>query len=333
METALLKLAEQFGDEVHQERGGALRESVKLDPTTEWRKEGNRVWEEPHRRGEILVAAVAQTLVKIWRSRLDALIQGGTLDRVRAAEEGSTAAQHLLTMMIRAIDYCPPIEFEFEDFLDAVLVSDAEISPDDPYEYRECLKDAFARFGIEQPNPQPRDRWPAMDRPTYQNFNFAALRSDPSEVYRFIWENTRYLTLDPSYHLRVEDVRPSIRLGPDGFVVNETVADFVQQLEATKAELLALGIPDFEVPAEVPDDAEIKLWGGGTIIFDQFGGVKYVQTKPLADGKRQSRRLRYLVRRGLWDRRKRLGFSFGTPLGQRFAQFHRSESTSAEEGW
>src|SRR6266511_3584959 len=91
-----------------------------------------------------------QTMVFMWTRRIQPLVStDGTVDRARAAEEGASAARHLLQMAIRAIDYCPSVEFEFDDFLAALLTSDAEVSPDDEFDYRGALKDAFGSFGIE----------------------------------------------------------------------------------------------------------------------------------------------------------------------------------------
>ena len=275
------------------------------------------------------MAAVTQALVLMWTSRLTDLVQDGTLDRGRVAEEGARAARHLLEMAIRAIDYCPPVEFEFVDFLDAMLASDREVAPDDEHDYRGRLKDAFARFGILAQEPQSRFVEEAT-RPRYQNFHLAALQSDPDEVSRFIWAHADFLDIDRRFYLHVEGVHPSTRIGPDGFVANETVADYVQEVIATPAELRGLAGPDFA--RGVPDDVPVKVFGGGTLIFDQFGGVKYHQTKPLTDWTRQQARLDYLVRRAAWDRSGRLGFSFRTSLGQRFAQLHQP-GEGLEERW
>ena len=331
-ETALVKLAEQMGDNLYAQRGNGLRRSVGLTPNVDWKDTENLDWEEPHRRGEILVAAIMQTLVLMWRSRLEALIQTDVLDRNRAAEEGSLAARHLLQMMIRAIDYCPPVEFEFRDFLDAVLVSDEQIAPDDRSGYRPALTEAFAQFGIVPESPEGVDLSESPERPVYRDFNAAALRSAPDEVARFIWQNAGFLDIDPRFYLNVEDVWPSVRIGPNGFVLSETVVDYVQEVEGSARDLAALAGGELEIPMGVTADTIIRLWGGGTIIFDQFGGVKYHQTKPLGEWKRQSRRLRYLVRNGMFDSSKKLGASLGTPLGQRFALYHQPDST-AGEGW
>jgi hypothetical protein len=324
--SALFKLAEQLGEATSGERGMALRRSIALDPSEAWKREP--AFEEPHRRGEVLVACVMHTLLKMWTKRLVALIDGARVDRARAAEEGSKSAQHLLGMAIRSIDYCPPVEFEFEDFLDAVLASDAVVSPDDEHGYRDSLADAFARFGIFRPPGRIIDL--SQGEPLrYDNINFSALRADRDEVFRFLWQNADRLEIDPSYHLQVGSVRPATRVGPDGLVVNETVADYVQMLDASAAEL---GQRQIEVPDDLPPDAACQIWGGGALIFDQFGMAKFHQTKPIYDPERQGRRLEYLVRAGLRDTSGRFGFSYGTPRGQRFAEFHMP-TTRAGESW
>ncbi len=331
-ELSLVKIADGMSDIVHRERGSGLRNSTELGPTEAWKDVTSNEWVEPHRRGEVLVAIVMGALIEIWRLRLRGLIQEGKLDRDRAAEEGSKAASHLLTMMIRAIDYCPPVDFEFADFLDAVLLSDQEVVPDDEHGYRTTLRESFEAFGI---TPRTWPQRPSMvpaDAYTYRGFNYVALRSETAEVFRFIWENAEDLGIDRSYYLKVEDVLPAVRVGPDGFVLSESVADYVQQLEATAADLLLLAPKEFAPFATLPAETPVKLWGGGSIIFDQFGRVKYHQCKRLDDWARQARRLQYLLDRKMHDRSGRYGFSLGMPAGMRFAMAHQPDE-QAGEAW
>jgi hypothetical protein len=335
--SALVTIGAEFGDALHMSRGAGIRRSVEMTPTTEWRRSNNPVWEEPHRRGEIFVAVVMRAFIGIWVRRLEALRdrESGSIDRERAAEEGAAAAAHLLTMVIRAIDYCPSVEFEFEDFLTAILISDQEVVPDDNLGYRAALEDSFAEFGI-----APTERAPVVlegrtDAPSYRNFSYWALRSDPSEAFRFIWDNAGLLGVAAPYFVHVENVRPSVRIGPRGFVVSETVIDYVEELIIRRDDLVQLARttePAFEVPGQIPSDAKLKIWGGGSIILDEFGGLKFHHHKPLMDWGRQQRRLEYLLRQGMWDTKGRLGFSYGTPLGQRFALFHQPASR-LEEQW
>lgn len=325
--SALFQLAEQMGEAVHAERGSGLRRSVALEPSPDWRSDP--AFEKPHRRGEVLVAVFMQSLIGIWAERLGHLVHGGGLDRALAAEEGARIADQLLKMAIRSLDYTPPVEIEFEDFLEALVVSDAELAPDDSRGYRETLENAFAAFGVNRPSPGIVDLTQGSDQPRYHHLNFTALRTDRDEVFRFLWENAELLSVNRSFYTRVERIRPAVRVGPDGFVVAEAVADYVQILGGTAQELAALGL---RVPEAVPEAAEIQVWGGGALVFDQFGAPKYHHPKPLQDWDRQSRRLSYLVNSGLRDRRGRVGFSLGTPRGQWFAEFHRPDPR-AEEDW
>ena len=59
------------------------------------------------------------TLLKMWTSRLAALTSARGADAARVAEEGSKSAYHLLHMIVRGIDYMPPIELEFKDVVDS----------------------------------------------------------------------------------------------------------------------------------------------------------------------------------------------------------------------
>jgi hypothetical protein len=232
-------------------------------------------------------------------------------------------------MCVRAIDYLPPVEFEFPDFLAALLVSDAEMVPDDKHGYREAVRSAFARWGIRAADTYMADLSQSSLTPVYRNLSYTALRSDTDEVFRFIWENLELLEIDPRFYIHVEHVRPSVRVGPDGMVVAETVAEYVQFLEGTPAGLSrAIGL---RTPADVPPGTRVRVLGGGTIIFDQFGQAKYHHRKDIRDIRRQRRRLNYLVSNGLFDGDS-LGVSDGLPAGQRFAILHQPD-TDPKETW
>jgi hypothetical protein len=326
--SVLFKLAEELGDEVAAERGSGLRRSVGLTPSPDWDRDPQ--FQEPHRRGEVLVAILMKTLALMWGQRLTALIGDRRLDRERAAEEGARAARHLLEMSIRSIDYLPPLEFEFVDFLDSILTSDGEVTPDDRMGYRTALEAAFGAWGIVRSGGRIVNLAATGRRPVYGRYNFGALRTDPDEVFRFVWDNAELLGIDRRYYVHVEHVRPSIRVGPEGLIVSETVADYVQMLEGSAAEV-AEAVP-MELPPQLDPSADVQILGGGTIIFDQFGAAKYHQKKGLLDPDRQSRRLRYLVENALIDTTGRFGFSLGIPRGQRFALLHEPDDLKAE-GW
>jgi hypothetical protein len=325
--SALFTLAEQVGSALKDERGSALRDSITLRPSTRWASDPR--YGEPHSRGEILVWIILETLARIWRQRLADISFAGSVNLARAAEEGATAAQHLLGMCVRAIDYLPPVEFEFPDFLGALLVSDTEMVPDDNHGYRDAVRSAFAQWGIQATDTHIVDLSQSSLTPIYRNLSYTALRSDTDEVFRFIWENLQLLEIDPRFYIHVEHVRPSVRVGPDGMVVAETVAEYIQFLDGTPAALSrAIGL---RMPAGVPSGTRVRVLGGGTIVFDQFGRAKYHHRKDIRDTRRQRRRLSYLVNNGLFDGDS-LGVSDGMPEGQRFAILHQPD-TDRRETW
>ena len=85
---------------------------------------------EPHDRGSILVAAVFDAFLTIYKSRIKDLLRiasGGTgvlqqgelhPDLVnRLATEASKTASHVLNMCVRALDFCLPVDITFGDYL------------------------------------------------------------------------------------------------------------------------------------------------------------------------------------------------------------------------
>ena len=127
----LFGLADEMGEEISQIRGQALRRSVELEPGKPFMSMAE--FDEPHERGELLVAAIMNAFLDIWLERLASVgfIAKGKRDRSIVIEEGARVAEHLLTMAIRAIDYCPTIDVNFADYLSALLTIDREVVPDD----------------------------------------------------------------------------------------------------------------------------------------------------------------------------------------------------------
>ena len=329
-DSVLLGLADEMGRELSPVRGSALRRSVKLTPSKTILDTFPYV--EPHRRGEVLVAAIMQTFVHVWSTRLDSLRRfGSSLNLHRVAEEGCAAADYLLTMIIRALDYTPPVDLDFGDFLSAVLTADIEVREDDgPYQYRAALLQQFGAFGIppaSRGSLQQPGVWTQSNpaKITNERIHFGALQHDTDEVFAFVWENRDALRFSKDAYTRVLSVRPCIRVGPDGFVLRETVAEVTQQIDLTARELPSLGI---KKPDEMTGATPIRLYGGCTLIFDEYGRLKYEIHNDIKDTKRQSARIQCLFDSGYFE---------GDAVGSRqFAEMHRRRAVTAavvHQGW
>jgi hypothetical protein len=304
--SALLGLAAQMGEEISGVRGQALRRSVQLEPRTDYL--ASPEYQEPHACGEVLVAAVINAHLDVWISRMEAL--GRTaLNRQRAAEEGAEIAARMLTVCIRAIDYCPPTDLQFSDFARALLTVDMELNPMDlKYSMRPKLFDWFVQFGILENEKEKHGREPGTWAPPeypelfmYDRTHFENMKSDKDELFRFIWENRKLLKLNEDAQTKVCSVRPCVRTGRDGFILRETVVEYVQQVTLFARELGRRGI---RIPEGMAGNTEVTLYGGNALIFDEYGHVKYNIGNSILDPERpsvqrkQSERLEYLWRVG-----------------------------------
>ena len=164
-QSLLGELAQEFGRATG--RRGALRSALGgPDANGAWRPkipdptDYDTVF-EPHDRGAILVAAVFDAFLSIYKARVADLFRlatGGTgvlpagaihPDLVeRLAGEAAKSAQHVLTMCIRALDYCPPVDLTFGEYLRALITADLDVVPDDDRYYRLSFIEAFRRRGI-----------------------------------------------------------------------------------------------------------------------------------------------------------------------------------------
>jgi hypothetical protein len=323
--SVLIGLAEEFGSELTGVRGDPLRRSAALPEGVDYLNQPE--FREAHRRGEVLVAAVMNTFLKIWTKRLEALDPVGTgkYDLNRVVEEGVVAAAHLLRMIIRAIDYTPPIDITFSDFLSAMLTADREAAPDDrKYGYRKILQQTFGAYFIRPVSSKGSESglWlPPADDIIYGHSGHAEMQWDREAVFRFIWENREALSLYEDAYTYVASVRPVVRAGPDSFVLRETVVECVQLINLEARELMAL---DIEIPEGMPNSMPILLLGGAALIFDDYGRLKYTIGTSVA-GKHQSDRLN-----SLWSNGE---FSHELRAERRFARMHRERAMRSSSYW
>jgi hypothetical protein len=181
-------LAVQFGKATGGR--GALRDAIgKVDANGVWQrlKPDPADYQKilpPHSRGAILVAAVFDAFLAIYKTRTNDLFRiytGGTgvleagaihPDLVsRLAAEAVKSATHVLNMCIRALDYIPPVDLTFGEYLRGLITADSDLVGDDKYNYRVAFVEAFRRRGL-----YPRDlETLSVDTLRWQGADLAAM--------------------------------------------------------------------------------------------------------------------------------------------------------------
>jgi hypothetical protein len=164
-ETLLGSLAVQFGKASG--RPGALRDAIgTVGSDGVWRRltpdpSAYQNTQAPHARGALLVATIFDAFIAIYKSRtadLYRIYTGGTgvlptgaihPDFVnRLCDEAVTAASHVFLMCVRALDYIPPVDLTFGEYLRGIITADTDLFSADPFGYRVAMVEAFRRRGI-----------------------------------------------------------------------------------------------------------------------------------------------------------------------------------------
>lgn len=342
------ELAQEFGEAIG--NYGALRSALgDTDPATgEWKPhkpdpDEYQTVTEPHARGAILVGAVFDAFLSIYKKRVADLLRIATSgtgvlpegavhpDLVRRlANEAAKSAQHVLNVCIRALDYCPPVDISFGDYLRAIITADADLVPDDDLGYRIAFIEAFRWRGI-----YPRDvralsvdslRWPAVR--TSQSFFRPLAEQVRNLVGQFAYFQTRRQTYEETekiskqlhnwieieghaqlkefseiagitFEFGLPGLRGDKRKGLPRFQVNSLrPARRVGPDGDSLNQLIISLIQTRDVPVSSGDErSTMKFRGGSTLILDlDTMQLKYAIRKSISDPSRLERYKEY--RRG-----------------------------------
>jgi hypothetical protein len=159
------ELATQFGEALDSHHG-ALRSAIGHFVYGKWERQKPNPGDyisltEAHDKGALLVATIFDAFIKLYDYRTKDLIRiasngTGVLPQgaistdltKRLAGEAADIAQHLLRICIRALDFCPPVDINFGDYLRALITADIQLNPEDDGGYRVSLIEAFRARGI-----------------------------------------------------------------------------------------------------------------------------------------------------------------------------------------
>jgi hypothetical protein len=156
MRNPLIELAQQFGEASGMNRG--LRSA--LDVWHDQKTIQTRI-NDPHFRGSILVAAVFDAYFSVYLRRTADLFRiyragGGNSNAddlpvplaKLLAEQAAKTASEFFRLCVRALDFCPPVDITFGDFLRALITANFDLHPVDGKGVRDALMQSFRVRGI-----------------------------------------------------------------------------------------------------------------------------------------------------------------------------------------
>jgi hypothetical protein len=264
----------------------------------------------------------------------------------RLADEAARAAGHVLNMCVRAMDYSPPVDVTFGDFLRAVLTADFEFDPVDEGHRRVAFVEAFRRRGIVPEDVRtlsvdgliwrPTGAAPDGDEdvvlslvrrwaPDIADWNLTRDRRDLFELMkkkraalhgylaaRMRTGATVTAGIDLAWPFEVHSVRPSFRTDWEGLPRFQWVIELTQR------------VPEYAEPGGGPDrEPDYYFRGGCTLVVDaETGKVRYSIKKPLTADRRERQR-RYLLEEGNATRAATQIGGVGQDHSEPFAILHR----------
>ncbi|HQR10725.1 MAG TPA: hypothetical protein PLW68_05295 [Casimicrobiaceae bacterium] len=312
----LFGLGRQFGEAINGPAGGALRRALARGegPESEIGPAGRYYPNKPreeHDRGSILVAAVFEAYVRVYRRHTEKLFKVVNMGRPRDAGDLSTevvqllaasaqkVAEHFLKICIRAIDYCPPIDIQFGSYLRALVTADTDVVPEDSLGYRDSFIKAFRRRDISIKNVRDLSedslQWrpPDLAETHIPDLAFGRLRftdnglNQPTraEVVRRAKALGNFIVGDPSrlrsFGLRqpggpyrditIQSIRLAHRIGPDGIPRDELVCEVTQARRARGNTFI----------------------GGSTVIVGMDGNIRYLIRRRVDDVRRRREEMRH----------------------------------------
>jgi len=288
----LIELAGQFGEAMGMHKG--LRSAIGKPKTMKDLRDTT----ECHERGSILVAAVFDAFFTVYiqrtanHFRIYRAAGGRDQEDLPApladalSREATQTAMQFFRTCARALDYLPPVDVTFGDFLRAVMTAEMDFDPVDDEGIRDAWMQSFRRRQI-LPDDAPFFSeealcWPARsgdlevkDLPFGGplGLSYEERQRTARALRAFIEQDDhkKVLNLDPRTEYTIPSFHPLYRTNRSGSVRWDLVAEVVQTAPATPTTYPMRGGSTLII--------SMHGIGGGGIKEDVF--VRYVISKPL----------------------------------------------------
>jgi hypothetical protein len=207
------------------------------------------------------------------------------------------ATQHLNRLAFRALDFCPPVDIQFIDYVHAVIKANEIAYPKDEYNYRRIIKSVFNARGLTDLDPPT----PPLSVKMTWKYDIEDIASSRTAAYHFLNDNREELKIPFHQDIEVSDIYFTDKV-ISGYqkVPREIVLTYVW-----KEDVVLYDDRFGRFQGQI-----IPLLCGGTIVFDERGNILYFTNKGGTQngenipegGKRKAKLLEYiagLIREGI----------------------------------
>lgn len=254
---SLADLAEEFAQEVTGRK--YLRSALNPD-----KMENVREGFSPHSCSQVLTGAMFDIMTRIAANYME--MQNKKGKKHTPSEALWYAIDRFRRVALQPLDYCPPVDICYEDYVNAVFARDCLTNPDDPHEYRKIMREVFEWRDIpfSKENIEP-------DYSHYHCPNINYITSSRTAAYLFLHEMRELLNIPKEQDFFIADLYAANKVNrASQRMPREIVLEYIWyeniKLEGSR-------FKNFEGKI-------VSLLCGGTLVYDQLGNLLYWTRKP-----------------------------------------------------
>ena len=255
----LSRIAEEFGKATSTYNFVRnAQNKITMDHVRQWEKDCPE--DAVHNSSQVLSGLMYDLLINLY----DGYKKRGSTP----GEAAWHATRRLTQMALQPLDFLPPIDVTFSDYVEAFLIRDELLDPVDEHDYRSLFRDLCEERGI--PAPQ---KGKQLKKPhNLENPYVDGLLASSTSAYTYIHSNRKALHI-PAKPDVVVDVYAAQKVDRAFVRTREIIVQYIW-IEWIK-DLLpeGKGLGDLE-------GKEVPLLCGGTLVFDESSNFRYWVTKP-----------------------------------------------------
>jgi hypothetical protein len=199
-------------------------------------------------------------------------------DQGRSIKALFRAANQTASVMLRAIDYCPPVDLRYDEYARALLRADEVAYPFDSSGIREKLREIFGKRGLRPPPEQRRERADIAYALRHAK-DIDTITATAADAYRFLDEYRNLFRIPYEVNFSVSSVYRTNKRAKSGYrPPKERVIEFTWKEDV---ELKARSFGSMQGKL-------LPLYCGGTLVFDEGGNLLHMTLVLPTDERRQS---------------------------------------------